>query len=153
MPEQFVQNIGLKKTSSTIVGFILLISKQDLNLKMKKKVLLCDNDPDIIEIVSLILSGKGFQVFICTTCEDVPDKIDEHHPDLIIMDLWIPEVGGEKTTIMLKNSPRYKDIPVIILSANNEIETISKRTGADGYVAKPFEIKDLVQKINSHILA
>lgn len=118
---------------------------------MKKKVLLCDNDPDIIEIVSLILAGKGFQVFVSTTCEEVTEKIDTHDPDLIIMDLWIPEMGGEKTTVMLKNSPKYKDIPVIILSANNEIEIISKRSGADGYIAKPFEIKDLVNKINDHI--
>lgn len=118
---------------------------------MKKKVLLCDNDPDIIEIVSLILSGKGFQVFICTNCEDVKDKIDTHHPDLIIMDLWIPEMGGEKATVMLKKDPTYANIPVIILSANNEIESISKRSGADGFVAKPFEIKDLINKINDHI--
>ncbi|GAA0893698.1 hypothetical protein GCM10009122_33770 [Fulvivirga kasyanovii] len=120
---------------------------------MKKKVLLCDNDPDIIEIVSLILAGKGFEVFICTTCEEVPDKIENHNPDLIIMDLWIPEMGGEETTMMLKNSPKYKDIPVIILSANNEIEVISRRSGADGFIAKPFEIRELVSKINDHIAA
>lgn len=112
---------------------------------------MCDNDPDIIEIVSLILSGKGFQVVICTNCEDVTDKIDTHNPDLIIMDLWIPEMGGEKATVMLKNNPTYANIPVIILSANNEIESISKRSGADGFVAKPFEIKDLINKINDHI--
>lgn len=120
---------------------------------MKKKVLLCDNDPDIIEIVSLILSSKGFQVIICTTCEEAPSKIDEHDPDLIIMDLWIPEMGGEKATEMLKNSPEYKNIPILILSASNEIEEISKRSGADGYIAKPFEIKELVDKINGHINA
>lgn len=120
---------------------------------MEKKVLLCDNDPDIIEIVSLILSSKGFQVIICTTCEEAPSKIDEHDPDLIIMDLWIPEMGGEKATEMLKNSPEYKDIPILILSASNEIEEISKRSGADGYIAKPFEIKELVDKINGHINA
>ncbi|ELR73720.1 response regulator DrrA [Fulvivirga imtechensis AK7] len=118
---------------------------------MKKKVLLCDNDPDIIEIVSLILSGKGFQVFISTNCEEVPQKIDKYDPDLIIMDLWIPEMGGEKATVLLKNTPKYQDIPVIILSANNEIENISKRSGADGFIAKPFEIKELVDKINSYI--
>lgn len=120
---------------------------------MKKKVLLCDNDPDIIEIVSLILSSKGFQVIICTTCEEAPSKIDEHDPDLIIMDLWIPEMGGEKATEMLKNAPEYKNIPILILSASNEIEEISKRSGADGYIAKPFEIKELVDKINGHINA
>lgn len=119
---------------------------------MKKKVLLCDNDPDIIEIVSLILSGKGFDVKVATTCEEITSKIDTYSPDLIIMDLWIPEMGGEKATMMLKNSPRYKDIPIVILSANNEIELISKRSGADGYVAKPFEIKDLVETINGHML-
>ena len=117
---------------------------------MKKKVLLCDNDPDIIEIVSLILSGKGFQVFICTTCEEVTSKIEEYNPDLIIMDLWIPEMGGEAATQMLKASPKYKDLPVLILSANNDIEHIAKRSGADGFVAKPFEIKELIDKINTH---
>lgn len=118
---------------------------------MKKRVLVCDNDPDITEIVSLILSGKGFQVYVSDTCEKVPGKIDNHEPDVIIMDLWIPEMGGEKATVMLKNSPKYRDIPVIILSANNEIESISRRSGADGFLAKPFEIEDLVNTINDHI--
>ncbi|MBL6445618.1 response regulator [Fulvivirga sp. 29W222] len=120
---------------------------------MKKKVLLCDNDPDITEIVSLILAGKGFEVFICTTCEEVPEKIESHAPDLIIMDLWIPEMGGEQTTAMLKKSAKYQNIPVIILSANNEIEMISQRSGADGFITKPFEIRELVDTINDHIAA
>ncbi|MBL3658361.1 response regulator [Fulvivirga sediminis] len=120
---------------------------------MKKRVLICDNDPDIVELVSLILKRKGFDVFSSDNCNKVNQKIEQYHPDLIIMDLWIPDLGGEKATEMLKNSTDYKHIPVVILSANNEIANIAKRSGAEDYLAKPFHIESLVKKVNRYIAA
>ncbi|UII19740.1 response regulator [Fulvivirga ligni] len=118
---------------------------------MKKRVLICDNDPDIVELVSLILSRKGYAVFSSDNCNRVDEKIKEYNPDVIIMDLWIPDLGGEKATELLKNSPEHRHIPVVILSANNEIENIAKRSGAEDYIAKPFHIEALVKKINRYV--
>lgn len=120
-------------------------------MTMKKNVLICDNDTDMLELVTIILSGHGFNVFTCETCEEVLQKIRDHQPDLILMDIWVPIMGGERATQLLKKSPQHAHIPIIMLSANNEVKKIAQRSGADDFVAKPFEIDQLVNKIKKHL--
>lgn len=67
------------------------------------------------------------------------------------MDLWIPKIGGEKAVADIKNHPQTQYIPVILFSANIEIEKISKKVNADGYLEKPFDINTLVETIEMHI--
>jgi len=114
---------------------------------MSKKVLVCDDDVDIIEIISIILGGKGYQVFSVNNSEDVKSEVSKVKPDVILMDLWLPEVGGEQATKLLKSDKETAEIPVIILSASINIQTIAQGIGADGYLSKPFETKDLIALI------
>jgi len=63
------------------------------------------------------------------------------------MDNWIPKIGGVEATRLLKNHPLYCNIPVIYLSANTDIETLAQQAGADSYLAKPFDLEDLENRI------
>ena len=114
---------------------------------MGKSILICDDDVDILEVTKIILQQK-FNIETLTHCNDIFQNFDRFRPDLILMDLWIPDMGGEAVTRLLKSSDKTKDIPVIIFSANNDIEKVAINAGADGYLRKPFDIKTLNTTIN-----
>lgn len=104
------------------------------------KVLIFDDDPDILELCSLILQTRGYKTIGETTCNNVISKIKEARPDVILMDNWIPDIGGIQATQLIKNDPETKHIPVIFFSANNNVENLSQSAGADHHLQKPFDI-------------
>ena len=110
---------------------------------MKKNILICDDDPDIVELITLLFEKEGHNVKVVNVCEDVWKTFDEQRPDLILMDLWVPEMGGETATKKLKTDKETKDIKVILLSASTDIAEAAERSGANGYLSKPFNIKEL----------
>src|SRR5262245_45172710 len=116
-----------------------------------KSVIICDDDNEILNVCSIILKKKGFNVSTASDCETVLDFVKKQRPDAILMDLWIPEMGGEAATRMLKANPKTQDIPVILFSAHNDLELVAKRVSADDFLTKPFEIAQLVDTINRHI--
>lgn len=116
---------------------------------MGKHILVCDDDADIINIVTLLLEREGHEVSSVRDCESIWEVIEAKTPDLIFMDLWIQKMGGEATTRLLKKNPETQKIPVILLSASKGISEAAERAGAEGYLAKPFEIKELVGVVNS----
>ena len=99
-----------------------------------------------------ILQGDKYRVETLTRCVHVIADIDLYKPDIILMDLWISEAGGEKAIITIKGNPATQHIPVIIFSANAEVKEICKRIHADGYIEKPFDISVLRQTIEENIL-
>jgi len=116
-----------------------------------QRVLIFDDDSDILELCSIILTGKGFEVIVRTSCENVVQTSIDSRPDVILMDNWIPDIGGVEATQQLKNSETTRNIPVIFFSANNQTETFSHKAGADSYIQKPFDINDLVETISMAI--
>lgn len=115
---------------------------------MKKVVLLCEDDRDIVEMTTKYLSKKGHTIRSVNNCEAIWEAIDIEMPDLILMDLSIPRMGGAEATKLLKDSLRTRDIKVYLLSAFPGIGTIAKEIGADGYLEKPFDINDLNKLVN-----
>jgi CheY-like chemotaxis protein len=109
----------------------------------KKVVMVFDDDQDTLMLCSIILSAKGYTVHTCDTCKDIVKNVQETHPDLILMDNWIPDKGGIEATLMLKNHPELQSIPVVFFSANNEVDMLAQQAGADKYISKPFNIDDL----------
>ncbi len=119
---------------------------------MKKCVLICDDDVDILEVCKFILEKKNFQVKTCTSYDSVFSDMKEINPDIILMDLWMPGMGGEEATIKIKSNPDTKHIPVILFSANNELEQIANKVHANGFIRKPFELKELQNILAEHCL-
>lgn len=113
-----------------------------------KKIILFDDDEDILLICSYILNKDGWDVHAFTDCTQVIERVSSIMPAVILMDNWIPDVGGIETTQQLKSHPKLKDIPVIYFSANWDIHQLAEIAGAESYLAKPFNLDDLLKKVN-----
>jgi two-component system cell cycle response regulator DivK len=116
---------------------------------MPKRILICDDDSDILSICQFILGEIGLEVHTRTDCNNIISVVDEIRPDVILMDNWIPDTGGIIATRTLKQHPEFKKIPVIYFSANTDIKLLASEAGADSYLAKPFDISDLEKAIAS----
>lgn len=110
---------------------------------MSKKVFIFDDNKDILELCTLILEGAGYETKTSSTSNDIIDQVAGYQPDVILMDNWLPDVGGIEATQELKRHPVYKEIPVIYFSANNDIKALAETAGAESYLAKPFDIDQL----------
>lgn len=109
----------------------------------KKKILIFEDDISILEIVTIILEDAGYRVSVSQTSHDIIEKVAELTPDLILMDNWIPDIGGKEATRLLKKHPRFQHIPVIYITANSDIAALAEVAGADDFLAKPFDLEDL----------
>lgn len=118
---------------------------------MKKKILIIDDEVDIADVITIALQGD-FSVAVRHSIHDPIHVVDEEKPDLIILDLWIPEIGGEKVLNALKNDEHICKIPVVVISADNAAEEIAKKSGADGFLAKPFTVKELRNLIAAKLI-
>lgn len=115
----------------------------------KKRVMVFDDDQDTLMICSIILSGRGYEVHTYSTANDVVEKVRMIGPDVILMDNWIPDKGGNFATRSLKGDPILKEIPVIYFSANNDIQRLAAEAGADMFIAKPFDVGSLERIVDA----
>lgn len=115
-----------------------------------KSIVIFDDDPDILEILTYLLKEKGWEVYTQTTCNNIIETIRQRRPSVIMMDNWIPDSGGIVATRMLKQDPEAGTIPVIYFSANNDIEKLSEQAGADAYLAKPFDLDQLEEILSQY---
>lgn len=111
---------------------------------MKKKVLIFDDDVDILEVCAIVLETNGFEVIAHGNCDDLLRKVLDCDPDVILMDNKIPPVGGIGATREIKAAPAYKNLPVVYFSANQDIARLAADAGADLYIEKPFDLDELV---------
>lgn len=116
--------------------------------KPTKKIIIFDDDEDILSICSYILQEQGWEVYTYTDCNNITEKVLGILPDVILMDNWIPDAGGIIATQTLKKSDALKNIPVIYFSANSDIQILANHAGAQTYLAKPFDLEELEHVIN-----
>ena len=114
-----------------------------------KKIIIFDDDEDILSICSYILEEQGWEVHTYTDCNNIVEKVSAILPDVILMDNWIPDAGGINATQTLKKNEELKGIPVVYFSANSDIQLLADHAGAESYLAKPFNLEDLEKVINS----
>ena len=111
---------------------------------MQKCILVYDDDLEILTVCRAILEMHNYRVETIANCENIIADIDLIKPDIILMDLWIPKIGGENAISLMLDNPRTRHVPVILFSANAEIEKVCKRTATDGFLKKPFAVTDLL---------
>jgi len=116
---------------------------------LNKKIVIFDDDEDILSICSYILEEQGWKVYAFTDCNNIEEKVSSIMPDVILMDNWIPDDGGIIATQTLKKNEKLRDIPVIYFSANSDIELLANHAGAQTYLAKPFDLEELERVINT----
>lgn len=119
---------------------------------MQKCILIYDDDLEILLVCKAILEIDDYRVETLTRCENIIDDIDFYKPDIILMDLWIPQIGGENAVLLMHENPDTTHVPVILFSANDEIEKISAKVKANGFLKKPFDISTFRNTIRTTIL-
>lgn len=117
----------------------------------KKKILIFDDDTAILEVITIIFEENGYDVKISETSHDILEKVADYRPDVILMDNWIPKIGGVEATRLLKSTEDFKHIPVIYVTANNDIVALAAEAQADDYVSKPFNLDDLETMVAKYI--
>ncbi|WP_345949861.1 MULTISPECIES: response regulator [unclassified Mucilaginibacter] len=113
-----------------------------------KKIVIFDDDEDILSICAYILEEQGWEVHTFTDCNNITEKVSSVMPSVILMDNWIPDAGGIVATQTLKNNEELKNIPVVYFSANSDIQLLAGHAGAETYLAKPFDLDELERTIN-----
>ena len=115
-----------------------------------RRILCIEDEPEMIDLIRLILSRKGFEVLGATGGEDGIYKVRHEKPDLVLLDLMMPFVDGWEVYQQMKADEATKDIPVIVVTA--KAQSIDKVLGlhiakVDDYIAKPFSPKDLINSV------
>lgn len=109
-----------------------------------KKILVIDDNEGILDVVSIILEGEGYEVHQLIEPEQVASLGSDDLPDLILLDIWMSGADGRVICRALKDQPHTQHVPIVLMSANKDIAEIAASAGADSYLAKPFEMEDLI---------
>lgn len=122
---------------------------------MAHKILVVDDEPDILQLTTLRLQAGGFQVVTASAGPEALDKARREKPDLIVLDLMLPGLNGYEICTMLKQDTRYQEIPIILFTAKaqEKDEKLGMECGANAYLRKPFKGEELEQKIQSLLAA
>ena len=116
-----------------------------------KKILIADDEPDILEVIQYNLVKEGYEVMTAKDGDDALTKAKAFHPHLIILDIMMPKKTGVEVCEILRSKPAFKDTLIIFLTALNDESSHIKglETGADDYVHKPISPKVLISRVNA----
>jgi DNA-binding response OmpR family regulator len=117
------------------------------------KILVVDDDIHATTLFKTILTAKGFEAFIVNDSAIAVQTADSTNPDLIILDLMMPEPNGFEVCKMLRSNPKYSHTPIVIFTAmgDSESKALALDAGADEFLTKPFRVEDLMEKIKTLI--
>ena len=118
---------------------------------MNANILIADDEPNQLELMSFNLSNAGYSIIKATNGKEAIELIENHSPDLIILDWMMPKMSGIDVCRTLRSRPETKQIPIIILSARSEDsdKSLGLDTGADDYITKPFSPKELISRVKA----
>jgi CheY-like chemotaxis protein len=113
---------------------------------MAARILVVDDDPSIVKLLTLNLEIEGYEVVSAANGREALEAVAEHDPDLVVCDVMMPVMNGLEVVSRLKRDDETKDLPVVMLSAKAQELDVAhgKATGADEYVTKPFDPEDLL---------
>ena len=116
----------------------------------RSRILLVDDEPSIVKMVSKRLEVEGFEVLVAMDGQDGLKKAQTESPDVLILDIMLPKLNGYEVCTMLKQDTRYQKLPVILFTAKaqDKDEKLGMACGADAYMRKPFNAQELVGKIH-----
>ena len=120
---------------------------------MAKVILVADDDPDILSIVSMSLETQGYTVYKAANGREAVDLARQHHPDLVLMDMMMPVVSGYEAVTELKADPSTSGITIVGLSAKAMATDMERATdvGIDGYITKPFRIAQVLSVVENYL--
>ncbi|MBA3674242.1 MAG: response regulator [Chitinophagaceae bacterium] len=116
-----------------------------------ERVLVVDDNIDILEVVEMILKNHGFEIILNPKGEETLSYVETFAPQIILLDVFLGNVNGTDICRQLKANPETNHIPVIMFSAHSNINAVMDVCKADDFIAKPFDMKNLVAKIQFHL--
>lgn len=118
---------------------------------VKQKILIVDDEPDILELIEYNLKKEGYQVFLANNGQEGISIAKKVHPDLIILDIMMPKMDGIEACRLMRAIPEFKNTFMVFLTARSEeySEIAGFNVGADDYIAKPIKPRALVSRINA----
>ena len=122
---------------------------------MGRRILVVDDEPDILQLTKLRLEASGFEVMTAATGPEGLEKARGEKPDLMVLDLMLPGLNGYEICTMLKQDTRYQEMPIVLFTAKaqEKDEKLGMACGANAYVRKPFKGEELLQKIQALLAA
>lgn len=117
----------------------------------KQKILVVDDEPDILELIEYNLKKEGYQVYIAANGLEAISSAKKHSPDLVILDIMMPKMDGIEACRQLRAIPEFKSTFIVFLTARSEeySEISGFNVGADDYIAKPIKPRALISRINA----
>ena len=118
-----------------------------------KKILIVDDEQDIVESLKFVLEGSNYTCYCAYNGEDGLNLAREIVPDLIILDVMMPRINGYKISRLLKFDKKYQNIPILIITARSQEEDklIGEETGANEYITKPFDLDEVLQIVQKYL--
>src|SRR3990170_6538360 len=115
----------------------------------QKKILVVDDEVDLVETIRFPLESEGFNVLVAYNGEDALNQARTETPDLILLDIMLPKLDGYKVCRLLKFDERYKNIPIIILSARTQEgdQSLAMEMGANRFITKPYDFSEVMNHI------
>jgi CheY-like chemotaxis protein len=116
-----------------------------------KKIMIADDDPGILDAIEVLLEFEGYEV---QTVSDGAALLvmESGFPDLLLLDIWMSGIDGRDICRHLKQKSSTSKIPIVLVSASSDIERSAIEAGADDFLAKPFDMDELLEKIEKHCL-
>lgn len=118
--------------------------------RLKKLILVADDDPAILDALALILEDGGYEVKT-TTDGATLRNIQQLAPDLLLLDIWLSGWNGKDICVSLKSDEQTRQIPIILFSANKETKRIAQEAGADDFITKPFDLDNLLTVVERYL--
>ena len=120
----------------------------------KKKILVVDDESDILKLTSLRLRKLGYDVLTATNGKEGLDSIRDNAPDLVLLDMILPVMCGADVCRKIKDDEQLKHIPVLLFTASSNIMTAetAKKLRADDFIVKPFDPEELTKKIEKMLV-
>lgn len=116
-----------------------------------KTILICDDDEGILDMLEIVLEGSGYHIVSVQNSLHLYEVIDREHPDLLLLDLWMPVLSGDQVLKSLRKNPKTHELPVIVISASRDGQQIAVDAGANDFMAKPFDLDLLLEKIQHYV--
>ena len=118
-----------------------------------KRILIVDDEQDIVETLKFMLEAQGYECFCAYDGENGLNMAKEILPDLMILDVMMPKINGYKISRLLKYDNKYKNIPIIMVTARSQEDDklIGQETGANEYITKPFELDEVINKVKEYL--
>lgn len=112
-----------------------------------KKILVCDDDQGILEMLELLLEEDGYQVVLEPNSVNALRTIERESPDIVLLDIWMPMISGDQILRSLRDNPKVSSTPVLMYSASTDGKNIAESCGADSYISKPFDLAEMLEEI------